>query len=259
MSEKIMNEMDIQYHYAGCPLCKSPAYPWAVKKSENDTYAIDRCTKCGYAFVNPRPTMDFLKEHYRHFGHGASLNPPTFASVMAAENADPNSTIDAKRIIATIKLLLGNRRNMSKRLLDVGTGYGFFSREAVNNEFKVVALDLAENERSISRSVSGIDPISTTFEDLELEHASMSVVLMSQILEHALDVESWVCKAWELLENDGILAVALPNFGSLQRRLLQENEPYICPPDHLNFFTPEALTLLLKNNGFTVEKIQHVS
>lgn len=203
--------------------------------------------------------MNFLKAHYRNFGHGATINPPTLASIMAAEAEDPNSTIDAKRMISTIKHLLADQHKMSGRLLDVGAGYGFFSKEAVNNDFKVVSLDIAENERNISSSVSGIDPISSTFEDLELDHSSMSVVLMSQILEHALDVEAWVTKAWQLLENEGVLAIALPNFGSLQRIILRENEPYICPPDHLNFFTPEALTVLLEKKGFVVEKIQHVS
>ena len=242
-----------------CPICKSPLRRWAVKKYVNDTYTIDRCSDCGYAFVNPRPSMDFLKAHYRTCGHGASLNLPSLESVIAAEAVDPNSTIDAKRMLATIKHLMDGRHDMSGRLLDVGSGYGFFSREAVTNDFRVVAIELAENERKISRSISGIDPIPTTFEDLELDPSSMSVVLMSQVLEHALGIEAWVSKAWQLLETDGILAIALPNFGSLQRIILQENEPYICPPDHLNFFTPGALTMLLEKNGFVVEKIQHVS
>lgn len=259
MSQTISHAMETQEHLRSCPICKSPPRPWAVRKYGSDTYTIDRCSECGYAFVNPRPSMNYLKAHYSNFGHGASLNPPSLDSVIAAEAADPNSTIDAKRMIATIKHLMEGRHNMSGRLLDVSAGYGFFSKEAGKNNFQVVAIDLAENERQISSSVSGIDPISTTFEDLDLESTSMSVVLMSQVLEHALDVEVWVSKAWQLLENDGILAIALPNFGSLQRIILQEKEPYICPPDHLNFFTPGALSELLKKNGFVVEKIQHVS
>lgn len=133
------------------------------------------------------------------------------------------------------------------------------SREAVTNDFEVVAIEFAENERQISRSISGIDPISTSFEDLDLDSSSISVVLMSHVLEHALDVQAWVSKARQLLETGGILAIALPNFRSLQRIILQENEPYICPPEHLNFFTPRALTMLLEKNGFVVEQIQHVS
>ena len=251
--------METQAHLQACPVCKSLPRRWAVKKYVNATYTIDRCSECGYAFVNPRPSMNDLKAHYSHFGHGASLNTPSLESVIAAEADDPNSTIDAMRMIENIGYLMQDRHKMSWRLLDVGSGYGFFSKEAVTAKFRVVAIDLAENARNISSSISGIDPIPATFEDLELDHASMSVILMSQVLEHALDVEAWVAKAWQLLEPDGILAIALPNFGSLQCIILRENEPYICPPDHLNFFTPRALTELLIINGFVVEKVQHIS
>ena len=98
--------------------------------------------------------MNFIKAHYSKCGHGTSLKPLSLESVIAAEVVDPNSSIDAKRMIATIKHLMEGRRNMSGRLLDVGAGYGFFSREAMINNFRVVAVDFAENEGQISRSVS---------------------------------------------------------------------------------------------------------
>ncbi len=40
---------------------------------------------------------------------------------------------------------------------------------------------------------------------------------------------------------------------------MQENEPYICPPAHLNFFNPNSLSRLLENYGFRVEVIQWIS
>jgi 2-polyprenyl-3-methyl-5-hydroxy-6-metoxy-1,4-benzoquinol methylase len=203
--------------------------------------------------------MAFLKAHYSKCGHGTALTPASLESVLSGEAIDPNSTIDAKRMIATIRHLMAGRYKLSRRLLDVGSGYGFFSREAVSNHFEVVAIDLGENERQIAGLVSGIEPMPTAFEDLELDLFSISVVLMSQVLEHAWDVKAWVSKAWQLQEDDGILVIALPNFGSLQRIILQEKEPYICPPEHLKFFTPGALTKLLEQNGFVVETIQHVS
>jgi hypothetical protein len=57
----------------------------------------------------------------------------------------------------------------------------------------------------------------------------------------------------------GVLIVALPNFQSIFRKILQENDPYICPPNHLNFFDCHNLTDLLKKHHFTVEIKQHIS
>jgi hypothetical protein len=69
----------------------------------------------------------------------------------------------------------------------------------------------------------------------------------------------WVDKAHRLLEPGGILAIALPNYGSITRRLLQERDPFVCPPTHLNFFSPQSLSSLLRKHGFEVEKIEWVS
>ena len=80
-----------------------------------------------------------------------------------------------------------------------------------------------------------------------------------KILEHALDVNGWVRKAGSLLAPGGVLAIALPNFGSFLRLALQENDPYVCPPAHLNYFTAKNLSLLLQRHGFSVAAVQWIS
>jgi 2-polyprenyl-3-methyl-5-hydroxy-6-metoxy-1,4-benzoquinol methylase len=202
--------------------------------------------------------MDF----YSKSGHQASIEKMTdnYASIESfkeIESTDPNSTIDAKRMVKTVIDLL--HQEIKGRFLDVGCGYGFFSKEAIGNGFNVTPLELAQTERVIAGELLGISPIESSFEDFDHSPSSFSVVLMSQILEHALDVNQWIKKAHYLLEPDGIIAIALPNFGSLFRIFLQENEPYISPPAHLNFFNPSSLSQVLTKHGFQVESIQWVS
>lgn len=83
--------------------------------------------------------------------------------------------------------------------------------------------------------MTGIAPVSTTFEEFKSER-SYGVILMSQILEHASDPVAWMKKTHNLLELGGILAIAVPHFDSFTRRLMQEKEFYIIPPEHLNYF-----------------------
>jgi 2-polyprenyl-3-methyl-5-hydroxy-6-metoxy-1,4-benzoquinol methylase len=199
-------------------------------------------------------------EYYSTFGHGdadSGKAPPTLAKVIENERLFPNSTVDAKRLIRTISLLGAGRS--SKTFLDVGCGFGFFSAEALRQGFDVQALELASNERCIAKQMTGLDPICSSFEEYQCPRGSLGVVLMSQILEHALDVNLWVSKAYEFLAKDGILAIALPNYSSIFRRLLQERDPFVCPPTHLNFFNAESLSHLMTKHGFYVEKVQWVS
>lgn len=243
-----------------CPICESPIKNWRVKNVSNEKYRIDMCIACGYAFVNPRPSLDFLMEYYSKFGvgHQSIMNEvPTLDSVVASETDDPNSTIDARRLIQTITSL--NPPKNCNRLLDVGCGYGFFSREAQNAGFDVIAIEMAENERQVMNKLTGLTPSACSFEEFACPSESVSVVLMSQILEHVSDVNEWISKARDLLVDDGLIAIALPNFGSVFRILMQEKEPFICPPTHLNFFSTGSLSKLLKNHGFDVLKVQWVS
>jgi len=241
-------------------VCSSQIKMWRVKNVGNENYKLDLCESCGYSFVNPRPSLSFLKHYYTLFGHGHDLigkEAPNLTSILADEHNYPNSTLDAVRLIKTIKVLANNVCN--NRFLDVGCGYGFFSKEALDAGFEVIALELAENERKIAKEMTGLNPAACSFEDFECAPESLSVVFMSQILEHALDINLWIKKSHDCLVNDGILAIALPNYGSIFRIIMQENDPYICPPAHLNFFTPNSLSRLLEKHGFKVEVVQWVS
>ena len=82
-----------------------------------------------------------------------------------------------------------------------------------------------------------------------------SVIVMSQILEHALDVNLWLTKCRDLLHRGGVIAIALPNFNSVFRRVMQENEPFITPPAHLNYFSASNLCRLLERHGFAVKQV----
>lgn len=247
--------------FSSCPVCNGGLQAWRKKTGGSQVFDIDRCTGCGYAFVNPRPTLAYLLDYYAASGHGhgkpAGRVRPTAAAVVAQETVYPNSTLDAAALVGTACRLLpqGHRG----KFLDVGCGYGFFSRAARESGFDVTALELAEEEFAISQEIAGIMPIRSSFEDFDAPASSYSAILMSQILEHALDINRWLDKAAGLLQPGGVIAIALPSFDSAFRRVLQERDPYICPPAHLNFFGRDSLSRLVARHGFAIERVGFVS
>ncbi|GAV19890.1 bifunctional 3-demethylubiquinone-9 3-methyltransferase/ 2-octaprenyl-6-hydroxy phenol methylase [Mariprofundus micogutta] len=252
---------DSMKKYDKCPVCSSTIKQWRLKKVGEDNYEIDKCPSCGYAFINPRPSMSFLMDFYSNnecrVDNATVKESKSLNSVLLREQDDPNTTVDARRMIDSIKKLHTSEHN--NKFLDVGCGYGFFSKQALDSGFDVISLELGGNEREISEEMTGLRPQACSYEEFECSPNSLSVILMSQILEHVFDVNQWIEKAHTSLVHDGILAIALPNYSSIFRKLLQENDPFICPPEHLNFFSPMSLTRLLENHGFVVEKIQWVS
>ncbi len=242
-----------------CFACSARGHLWASVNTLHGKFRIVRCTECGFAFVNPRPTPEFISSFYSMCGHGNS-EAKTLERVLEAERKYPNSTLDAQRIVENIRRFTMNGSGGDCRpLLDIGCGYGFFSREARLRGFDVTALEVAAEERGIASQIAGLKPLPLSFEAFECREDSFSALLMSQILEHALDVNLWIAKAHRLLAPAGILAIALPNFGSFLRFLMREKEPYICPPAHLNFFTIKGLSMLLRRHGFQILKARSVS
>lgn len=258
--------MDQKVFCPACPLCGSPHRRWRTKQAGADAWPIDQCTGCGFAFANPRPTLAYLMDFYRDSGHeshvgAATVKLETLEAVLKREQLEPNSSLDAKRIFDTLALP-GNAAgtySVSDHFLDIGCGYGFFSAEAQRRGLQVTAIELARTERSIATQMLGLEPIASSFEAFEVEAEKFSVVLMSQILEHALDCDEWVSKASRLLVPKGYLVIALPNFSSIFRYLMQEREPYICPPAHINFFSVRSLSRLLEKHGFRVVDRQWVT
>ena len=252
-------------HYKNCPICSLSIKPWKNKTVNEINYNIDLCGSCGYAFVNPRPSLNFLINYYSSLEgkiddrneHSILYDNINLQSILAEEKVCPNSTIDAKNIVNKIKSLVQKKTN--SKFLDVGCGCGFFSKEALNKDFEVVALELSSKAREITKELTGLNSQRVSFEEFENIPNSFDVILMSHILEHAMDINLWIKKAHTLLNDQGIVAIALPNFGSIFRMIKQENEYYILPPEHLNFFSPYSLSKLLEKNNFKVESVQYVT
>ncbi|HEY3323862.1 MAG TPA: class I SAM-dependent methyltransferase [Planctomycetota bacterium] len=203
--------------------------------------------------MNPRPSVEALLRFYREKDNHESERG--LAGVLKAEEEYPNATTDAERMLRSIRAL--DRTAEPKRLLDIGAGYGFFSRAAKG--YQVTAIEACPRAGKIAEKVSGVLPLPVSFEEYSSEEGQFSAVLMSQVLEHSHDVQLWISKAARLLKRGGVLAIALPSFSSIFRLLLNEREAYICPPEHLNFFSRRCLSALLAQNGLKVRSVNYVS
>lgn len=244
-----------------CPVCRGALTLWRTKATAYGRFRIDRCRGCGFAFVNPKPSVDYLVSFYQHGSDGhEGAAAPTLAGVLAAERAFPNSTVDARRLMDGVGRVLRPAPPGSRpSLLDVGAGYGFFSREAADRGFDVTALELDEKSRAVFRDLLGFDAVPVFFEAYEPQGRTFDVIVMSHVLEHVIDPARWIARARGLLRDGGVLALALPNFSSIFRVLLQDRDPYVTPPAHLNYFDARNLSALLRKNGFEVQATDWVS
>jgi len=237
--------------------CKSPRFSrWFTKTSSTDgrQYPIFKCAGCGSAFVVPTPKPEYLDEYYAgsSSSHAQTLRScietKAYEKVLQDERDYPNSVLDAARIVSHCRTLA-----LGSRFLDIGAGYGFFSRAALECGFQVTAIEPTKACRDVFRLMCGMEPLSgmLTRNFVQANLGSFEVVLMSQALEHIIDLESTLCYLRGLLVPNGIVAIAVPHFGSWLSKLQGKSDMFIVPPEHLNYFSRAGLTSLFERHRLT--------
>ncbi|OVE74341.1 hypothetical protein BVX94_00595 [bacterium B17] len=236
-----------------CPACLAEnTRKWGRK---ND-FLILKCNSCGHGFVDPMPEPSVLAELYDEQSYGTrKVDAADASEIKRTEELYPNATLDAERMLRTAKAMLNNSE---LSMLDVGCGYGFSSRTAKELGMRATALEISSNGRNMTKEIAELDPVPSTFDDFTTED-KFDIILMSQVVEHVSSIDTWAKKASDVMTDNGILVMAMPNFNNIVALLLRENDPYIAPPMHVNYFTPRSATSWLNRSGFDHVTIKGVS
>lgn len=222
-----------------CPICNAHK---TDRFCEKNGFSIFRCAACGHGFVFPRPAFEAVT---------AANAQETAASSLGA--VDVKSTL-ARHDVSSLCSRIAKATPVRGRSLDVGAGDGAFSVGLAEIGFRPHLIDLDSRTELTAKTLSGGTFARETFEGLS-DRGPYGCVLMSQVLEHALDPMAWLRQCEEILMPGGVLAVALPNFGGIYR-LLGSRDPYLIPPVHVNFFTPTSMRIAAGAAGLEVVRLE---
>jgi 2-polyprenyl-3-methyl-5-hydroxy-6-metoxy-1,4-benzoquinol methylase len=233
-----------------------------VSQADHRSYEIFKCRACESAFVNPPPSSEYLTEFYGGAlnSHGGQLLAADvqehYREILRREDAFPNSTLDAERIAR-------NARDHAKgdEFLDIGAGYGFFTKAAVAAGFRCTAIEANDNNCQVFEKMNGFRPLQAMFDaDLAAAHAGrFDVVLLSQVLEHLPHPRTVVRLLASVLKPGGLCIIAVPHFGSYLSRIQGRRDMFVAPPEHINFFSIAGLRNLFEAESMACIDLHTVS
>ena len=156
-------------------------------------------------------------------------------------------------------ILQSLQRHIAKpRILDIGAGNGFFVHLA-RTEFGLRAdgLEISDAEAEYAQQMFGVTFLRCDIRDVR---ESYDAVCSFNVIEHVPDPASLLSAMSSKIAPGGYLVVTTPNPTCVHRRVkgLQKWD-MVHPPHHINLFTRESLTELLKRGGLDVVEYSTIS
>jgi SAM-dependent methyltransferase len=228
-----------------CPLCDHDTTQQVSKQMQ---FHLDLetviCNVCSFVYTNPLPEAAIYDRFYNeayasYYGHIAL--PPSGG----LKTNIPDGTRHRLTQIASIVPLKG------KRLVEIGPGYGTFLWWAREQGCDVIGIEPSDTfYEAVSKE--GLPCIHGFLDTVvPAQSGGYDVVVMFHVLEHFYEPNRALQKCRDLLGEDGILVVEVPNilkpFRSLDRYFLR----YV----HPSSFSPQSLRALFEKHGFDLELV----
>ena len=132
-----------------------------------------------------------------------------------------------------------------KRLLDVGCGTGVFVAESMNAGWDARGIEISEYAVNKARE-RGLFVTCGSIEDVGLEAGAFDCITLWDVLEHLRDPADVLMRCARALRPGGIVALSTGDVTSLCARLSGSRWHLFTLPEHLFFFSPRSLRLLLR-------------
>ncbi len=230
-----------------CVVCASQRFS-SLPGIENPSLDLLVCRQCGTGRIHPFPDRAQLKTIYSDEYYGGESDGkfrPFLESIVRRASA-----WKARRLAKG--LLPGSR------ILDLGCGRGTMLGTFANLGLEVHGVEVSERATRGADSRAEIH-IAERLSDLRLPSESFDRVFIWHVLEHLVDPRETLLEVHRILKPDGRVAIAVPNFASLQARWAGPVWFHLDLPRHLHHFPLEALRNLIEGCGFRCHAIRHFS
>jgi len=142
-------------------------------------------------------------------------------------------------------------------LLELGCASGAYLLKQQERGLTVRGVEFAAEPSQFAREHLHLDVFTGQLEDAAFADASFDGVAAWMVLEHVPSPAKTLDEIHRILKPTGWLAFSVPNAGSWEFSMFQQDWYSLDVPRHCSHFSIPFLSRLLQEHGFTVERIYH--
>lgn len=214
--------------------------------ASGEQFELCRCRECGFVFTQGAPVEAEIGRYYE---------TPDYISHSDTKKGAMNAIYHRVRqymLGSKARLVMRVSRCAARgRLLDIGTGTGYFANAMDGRGWKVEAIEKNPQARAFAKEHFGLDVKPESALD-GFAPGSFDVITLWHVMEHLEHLnETWE-RLKELLADKGALVVAVPNCSSYDARKYGAQWAAYDVPRHLWHFTPATIARLADKHGFVL-------
>ena len=233
-----------------CPICESASqqpFQTAIDYSvSKETFTNVKCKDCGFHFTNPVPENENIGKYYKS---------DSYVSHSSSNKGIINKIyLLVRKYTLKKKVKLVGKECIGKSLLDIGAGTGHFLNASKKAGFNVLGLEPDSDARKFAKENLSVE-LRPSIDLHTLPDKSVDVITMWHVLEHVYDLKRDLKKITEVVKDNGVIIVAVPNMNSYDAKYYKEFWAAYDLPIHLYHFVPADIKKLFDGFGFRVDRI----
>lgn len=223
----------------------------AQMSDSNEEFHFYKCKSCNLVILNPRLSIKDLSQYYT-----SSYLPYRGSSAWGKYAPFVDNSQNKLDHIRYIKSKKYHQISAASVIMDIGCGNPtFIDYVQKRTSCKAIGIDFSDN---------GWQEDPSKFPNLELKTMDVQelkpaekidIITMWHYLEHDYFPDRTLAKLREIVKPNSKLIIEVPNYDSISRRIYGKNWAGFHTPRHTYLFSPENLTKLLHNTGWSVEEI----
>lgn len=241
-----MGRMKVQH----CVACKSNHIrTWMAVKDHSisgEIFNIAQCDDCGFRFTEDPPEEADCGKYYK--GENYVSHSDTSSGFINTVYHKVRSIMLSRK--SDLIRTLSNK----KTLLDVGSGTGYFPAHMKAKGYDVTGIEVDDDARAYSIKKFGIIVYPPSDLKNGVIKGPFSFITLWHVLEHLYDPDQYLQKFYQLLEDDGYLIIAVPNFDSTDGNKYSIYWAGYDVPRHLWHFNAKSMEIIANRHGFSIIK-----
>tara|TARA_B100001750_G_scaffold169122_1_gene137530 strand:- start:1878 stop:2789 length:912 start_codon:yes stop_codon:yes gene_type:complete len=218
-------------------------------------YKVINCKYCKFIHINPIPTNEELENFYQNEYY--QKTKPDYIIGNEKDIAYQNYTFDEK-----LDFLESKISGKQKKILDIGSGPGFFLRRAKKRGWNVLGIEPSPIACEYAKKQK-IPTIQKFFHEVNIKQlGKFDAIHTYDVLEHVNNPINILKKSYSLLKKGGIIIIEVPNdFNPLQeivQKSHKKKEYWVTLSsklkkfDHINYFNFKSISKLVEKIGFKI-------